>query len=75
MASKFGGGEDTIEITIAENGEIIMEAAGSISKKNHQSADDFLKETAALAGGEVSREKLKRTHAHTTTGVRNRQRA
>lgn len=75
MSKRFGGGEDAITITITENGEIIMEAAGTISAKNHQSADDFLAETASLAGGEVSREKLKKTHTHTHTDAQERVRS
>lgn len=75
MGKQFTAGEDTIQIVIAENGEIIMESAGSISKRNHQSADEFLRETAEMAGGEVTRTKLKKTHTHDHLGVRSKQRA
>ena len=57
-------GGDVVEFEIAENGEIVWKTPGSISAANHSSADKFTKEVEKLAGGEVTREKLKKEHHH-----------
>lgn len=57
-------GNDTIDITILEDGTIKAETS-KVSNANHISADSFFKYLAELAGGKTTRNRRGHTHTHT----------
>lgn len=62
--------EDMIEIEVLEDGTIKI-TTDAISPANHLSADSFLKMIEQLAGGEITKQKNRKTHGqiHQHEGV------
>lgn len=61
-------GKDVIEVTILDDGTI-KTSSNKVSMPNHANADQFLRDIARLAGGEVTRQKKSGTKGHVHAGV------
>jgi len=59
-------GDDTMEVSILDNGVFRCEVKGAISSVNHGVADSFLKEVQRALGGivKIARSGLARHHHH-----------
>jgi hypothetical protein len=60
MAQQF----DEIEIVIEADGTVTSEVASTISKVNHDAADAFMRNLAALMGGERKTTPIPHAHGH-----------
>ena len=60
--------QDTLEVSIAEDGTITVLTDG-VSMPNHKAADDFLAFATKLAGGGATRTKRREGHSHGNTHV------